>query len=325
MAATINTSNEVGRISLDVPQTGPFNVVADDVRVLEFSRQALVRCRLDEDREVQTLHAATESEDRVGDIVVLDDGTVIGTRRACRELSEWRPGVARRDRPLFESEGDESLYLRPDGRQLVILHNAWSDDDNSPLEMHALDLTAWTRDRLPDLRSRLFLGWTRDQTRVVAYESSEHHGDLVRIELRTARRETLAVGRFPIRYSASAAWIACSHQGSKDYAFMRISTELDGKPVAVPELAGFHPLGAIDDDRFLCVSTDCSRHVIADLRRDLGNVLSVLPLPPLTFRYASALGAVVTCRDEVCEIWSLEGALQKSIPIVDASAATPAR
>jgi len=208
------------------------------------------------------------------------------------------------------------MYLRRDSRQLVILHNPWcegdeeDEDDAAGAPMYALDPTEWKLDRLPDLRSHVVLGWTRDQTHLIAYETAERF-ELVRIDLRSGKRETLANHLSPLRQSASPAWLACSHLAEDGSLFTRIPTALDGTATSVPALNGLHPVSAIDDDRFLCVSEDCSRYVIADLR--VGNVTAVLPLPPLPFHYSAALGAVVTCREDACEVWSLEGALQKSI------------
>lgn len=302
LVAAITDTTEVSRLSMDVPQTGPWNVVVNDVPVVELAGERLVRCRLDDDREPETIYLATESDGRMYEVIVLDDGTVIGIRRDGLEISEWRSGVPRRDRPLFDRPGMTSLHLRPDGRQLVIIHGAWDDEDSDiPMTMHALDLDTWTLDRLSELQSHVVLGWTRDLSQLLAYDAE----DLVRIDLRSGQREVLVSNCLPSG-AASAAWIACSH-GRR---FIRIPTEPDGKPTAVPTLDGMQPVLALDDNRFLCATAD--RYVIADLGRDLGNVTAAL-LPPLSFSYSAALGALVSTRDDVCEIWSLDGALQKTI------------
>jgi hypothetical protein len=94
--------------------------------------------------------------------------------------------------------------------------------------------------------------------------------------------------------------------------FWQLATEPRAVPEQVPRLAGLSPFLTVDDDRFLCTTSDSSRQAVVDLR---GDAVAEVPLPLSGWRYSRALNALVRCTPTECEIWGLDGRRVRTIAI----------
>src|SRR5262249_37505116 len=154
----------------------------------------------------------------------------------------------------------------------------------------------------------IILGWTRGFTHLIRADRDDEGSHLVRVDLRTHQCETLARRTIIAHDCNSPAWITWTHIPEPGKAsFWRLSTEPDGRPTPMPALDGWFPFQPLGDHRFLLHngSVDATRHVIADVRHDLGAIVAELTVPPHNFLYSAALNAFVAFHDRVCEIWTL--------------------